>query len=103
MCGRYRLSRAQVFAEINELMLDGEPLPERYNVAPTQRMPVVLDESPDRFSMLRWGLVPWWAKDLSEGARCINARSESVDTKQSFREAFKKRHCLVPADGFHEW
>lgn len=66
-------------------------------------MPVVLDEAPDTLTELRWGLVPSWAKDWKLGAQCINARSETVATKPAFRAAWKKRRCLVPADGFYEW
>lgn len=77
----------------------------RYNVAPTQSAAVVrLDESGVReLSMLRWGLLPSWAKDASMAAKMINARSETVADKPSFREAFRKRRCLIPADGFYEW
>lgn len=117
MCGRYRLTRAQRFAqiaelgfavepnseELNEVRLGGTPFRARYNVAPTQQMPVVTDEAPHEFTLARWGLVPTWAKDAKIGAQCINARCETVATKPAFRSAWKKRRCLVPADGFYEW
>ena len=78
----------------------------RYNIAPTQEVPVVrLDsDSGDRkLSLVRWGLVPSWAKDPSIGNRMINARSETVAEKPSFRSAFRRRRCLVVADGYYEW
>lgn len=106
MCGRYLLTtpiellrRAFGFA--------GPPpnLAPRWNVAPTQVMPVIRrDEAGGReLAMLRWGLVPSWAKDASVGARMINARGETVAEKPAFRDAFRRRRCLVPADGFYEW
>ncbi|MEJ2121956.1 MAG: SOS response-associated peptidase [Alphaproteobacteria bacterium] len=77
----------------------------RYNIAPTQDAPVIrLNEDGRReLSMLRWGLIPFWAKDEKIGYRTINARSETVAEKPSFREAYKKRRCLIPATGFYEW
>lgn len=78
----------------------------RYNIAPTQPIPVIR-QNPKRavreLSMLRWGLVPSWAKDPSGAARMINARSETADAKPAFRDALKLRRCLIPADGFYEW
>lgn len=76
----------------------------RWNVAPTQDIPVVRREEDGRhLVMMRWGLVPFWAEDPSIGARMINARAESVAEKPAFREAFRKRRALVPLDGFYEW
>ncbi len=76
----------------------------RWNVAPTQDVPAVRrDEDGRHMVLLRWGLVPFWADDPSIGARMINARAESVAEKPAFRDAFRKRRCLVPADGFYEW
>jgi putative SOS response-associated peptidase YedK len=82
-----------------------------YNVAPTKPVPAVLErsskEEPEQvvrqLRMLRWGLVPSWAKDLSIGAKMINARAETVAEKPAFRRAFAKRRCLLPADGYFEW
>lgn len=75
-----------------------------YNVAPTQEILVIIRrDGQNRLQRFHWGLVPFWAKDPSIGSRMINARSESVATKPSFRRAFKKRRCLIPADGFYEW
>lgn len=114
MCGRYTLSLS-VDEIWDDLDLDGEPgediwsqgpekdLSPRYNIAPTQAVPVVTDKSPKKLVMLRWGLVPFWAKDIKIGARMLNARAESLSTKPAFRDSFQKRRCLVVADGFYEW
>jgi putative SOS response-associated peptidase YedK len=85
--------------------LDDIPLFEpRYNVAPTQLVPAVRQEDGKRrLVTLRWGLIPSWAKDAKIGYRLINARADTVAAKPSFRSAFKRRRCLVPADGFYEW
>lgn len=105
MCGRYALygpaSRSNRI-EFEDLDLDWTP---RYNIAPTQRAPVyrVHPEHGPELVPLRWGLVPSWAKDVAIGARLINARSETVHEKPSFRVAFRRRRCLVPMSGFYEW
>ena len=105
MCGRFtqRLS----WAELHELMdLIGVPLnlPPRYNVAPSQDVAVVRAAPDGRsLAMLRWGLIPAWARDPAIGHKLINARSETAAQKPSFRSAFRHRRCLVPADGFYEW
>ncbi len=85
--------------------LDAPPLEPRYNVAPSQPLLTVrLDRDGEReWALLRWGLVPSWAKDPGIGNSLINARSETAPEKPSFRAAFKRRRCLVPADGFFEW
>ena len=83
--------------------LDATDLPPpSFNVSPTQRSLVVLD-GPRRLDVMRWGLIPAWAKDARIGARTINARAETVADKPAFRSAFRARRCLVPADGFYEW
>ena len=106
MCGRYTLS------DTGDLLtqLGTEPgeieLAPRYNIAPTQDAAVVraTPEGEGReLAMLRWGLIPFWAKDASIGNKMINARSETVAEKTSFKHAFKKRRCAVLADGFYEW
>ena len=75
-----------------------------FNVAPTQEILAILkQDNENRMERLHWGLVPFWAKDVSIGSRMINARAETVASKPSFRNAFKKRRCLIPADGFYEW
>jgi putative SOS response-associated peptidase YedK len=105
MCGRYTLA-APVETLAEEFGVPG-PLPEvppSYNVAPTQEVAAVLVDGGERhLEMLRWGLIPSWADDPQIGSRMINARSETVAEKPSFRGAFRKRRCLIPADGFYEW
>jgi putative SOS response-associated peptidase YedK len=105
MCGRYTLTvDAAVLAELFAI----EPLTElgpRYNIAPTQKVPIVRPGAGGRreWATVRWGLIPSWAKEPTIGARLINARAETAADKPSFRAAFKHRRCLVPADGFYEW
>jgi putative SOS response-associated peptidase YedK len=107
MCGRYRLSRRkQIIEEHFDSVSGEEDWTPRYNVAPTQPVPVIRQhpKEPRReLSLVRWGLIPWWAKDPSGAARMINARSETAATLPAFRDAFKARRCIVPADGFYEW
>src|SRR5438309_1302691 len=108
MCGRYRLSRRkELLAEYFEADLsDFDSWEPRYNIAPTQPVPVVRQNSREerpRLSLLRWGLIPSWATDPSIGARTINARAETVASKPSFKEPLRRQRCLVPADAFYEW
>ncbi len=104
MCGRYVIKSPSAKLKV-KFRLDDVPLfKPRYNVAPTQAVPAVRDEDGKRrLAMLRWGLIPSWAKDAKIGYRLINARSDTVATKPSFRSAFKKRRCLILADRFYEW
>jgi len=107
MCGRYTLSTpSDLLADLLEIQPAAE-LTARYNIAPTQEAPVIRlagDATGDReLTLLKWGLVPFWAEDPSIGNRMINARAETVAEKPSFRTSFKKRRCIVPADGFYEW
>jgi putative SOS response-associated peptidase YedK len=83
----------------------GERLNEpAYNVAPTNGVETVVTLGAERrLELFRWGLVPFWAKDLAIGNRMINARSETIATKNAFRRSFKKKRCIIPADGFYEW
>jgi putative SOS response-associated peptidase YedK len=104
VCGRYTLSTpgeevAELFA-----LASAPRLEPRYNIAPTQQVAVVRAAGGDReLVLLRWGLIPSWAKDEKIGYRMINARSETVAAKPSFRAAFAARRCLLVADGFYEW
>jgi putative SOS response-associated peptidase YedK len=106
MCGRFSITdpdeALRALFGYNGPPMDFEP---RYNVAPTQDVPVVRlnHEGKRAITKMRWGLVPFWAKDLKIGARMINARAETIATQSAFREAFKARRCLVLADGFYEW
>jgi putative SOS response-associated peptidase YedK len=107
MCGRYRLSRRKQLIEESFGSVNWEEdWSPRYNIAPTQPVPVIRQnpkESPRELPLLLWGLIPSWAKNSSGAARMINARSESASTKPAFRDALKYRRCLIPADGFYEW
>ena len=104
MCGRYTLvATAEAIAARFGVVVPLSFRP-RYNVAPTQQMPVIIEGDSDReLHMMRWGLIPHWAKDKAIGNKMINARAETVAEKPSFRSAFKRSRCLVPADGFYEW
>jgi len=106
MCGRYTL-RSNLNRILQQFAADAPAefeLIARYNIAPTQQVPVIRAEGGGRhLSLVRWGLVPFWAKDDKIGSRMINARSESAAEKPAFRAAFTRRRCLVPADGFYEW
>jgi len=105
MCGRYAFfSPAEAIKRI--FALDDVPaLEARYNVAPTQDVPTVRagEEGARAFAMLHWGLVPKWAKERAIGNRMINARAETLAEKPAFRDAFRRRRCLVLADGWYEW
>ena len=105
MCGRFTL-RAPMQVLVKQFRLDAAvPIRPRYNIAPTQDVPVVR-ATPDgrrELVMLRWGLTPSWADDAAIGNRMINARGETVAEKPSFRSALKKRRCVVVADGYYEW
>jgi len=103
MCGRYRLTNAERYADLNDVRLGGEDIPARFNISPTQTVFVILDEKPKEFVPVKWGLIPTWAKDRKIASSLINARCETVAVKPAFRTAFKKRRCLVVADGFFEW
>lgn len=112
MCGRYRApgglpgTRASTdWHEVFRELALGDAADDNYNAAPTQRLPVLRlgrDGRPEA-ALLRWGLVPSWAKDDKIAAKLINARAETVAEKPSFRSAFRRRRCLVPMRGFYEW
>lgn len=105
MCGRYTLTvPLSNLVDAFEVPPPDFEFSPRFNVAPSQEVPVVAQDTRGRrMGLLRWGLVPRWAKDPSIGSRLINARSETVGEKPAFRGAFRGRRCLVPADGFFEW
>ena len=107
MCGRYRLSRRKQLVEEYFASAPGEedwgPC---YNIAPTQSVPVIRQnpKKPVReLSLMRWGLIPSWAKDMSIGTRTLNARSETITKTPAFRQSILTKRCLIPADGFYEW
>lgn len=107
MCGRFvsarkRLELLEEFAATRDAVPADRDAD--YNVAPTKRIYTVLTHKDEReLRLVRWGLVPSWAKDTKVGARMINARAETVAVKPSFRAAFARRRCLIPADGYYEW
>jgi len=106
MCGRFTLtvdpSELQDVLPFATVAADATWAP-RYNIAPTQPVAVVANNGKNALEFFRWGLIPSWAKDSSIGNRMINARAETLAEKPSFRNAFKRRRCLIPADGFYEW
>ena len=111
MCGRYTLSNPQgSFSETPDIdarfladFVEAGWLKPRFNIAPTQEVPIITNESVRHIEKMRWGLIPFWAKDVKIGNRMINARGETVASKPAFRHSFKTRRCLVPANGFYEW
>lgn len=104
MCGRFARKRSStVMAKdfgVEEITDDLQP---SFNIAPTHPVAVVLNDGVKRFVAMRWGLVPWWATDPKIASKLINARAESLMVKSAFKEAFKRRRCLVVGDGFFEW
>jgi putative SOS response-associated peptidase YedK len=107
MCGRYVLKRKDLEALMAQLgVKDPREFVSRYNIAPTTVVPAIRirQHTGDREAVgLQWGLVPFWSKDATAGARLANARAEGIAAKPSFRAAFRHRRCLVPASGFYEW
>jgi putative SOS response-associated peptidase YedK len=104
MCGRYAIISAPEAIRALFAYEDQPNFPPRYNVAPTQPVPIVrLVEGKRRFALVRWGLLPAWVKDPRTFTLAINARGESVNEKPAFRLAMRRRRCLFPADGFYEW
>jgi putative SOS response-associated peptidase YedK len=105
MCGRFvGFSTLEMLQEHFPIDVADVQVTPNYNVAPTQEiLSVARHENKNHLLNYHWGLIPFWAKDLSIGNKLINARSETVATKPSFRNAFKKRRCLIPSNGFYEW
>ena len=104
MCGRYAVTTNPEAMRALFRYLEQPNFPPRYNVAPTQPVPIVrVVEGRREFALVRWGLIPPWVKDPRAFSLLINARGESVNEKPAFRNAMKRRRCLFPADGFYEW
>jgi len=103
MCGRYTLTATPEEIQQAFQLNSVPPLEPRYNIAPTQPVPIITSEQRDVLTIVQWGLIPSWSKDASIASKLINARAETVDEKPSFRTSFKRRRCLIPADGFFEW
>jgi len=104
MCGPYTQGRKKIDLEGRFGFVPSEiELTPRYNIAPGQMVPVVVGGDPRELRLMRWGLIPYWAKEEKIGYRMINARSETLKGKSSFKGLLRKRRCIVLADGFYEW
>lgn len=104
MCGRFQLSvkGKQISERFNVEVFD-ELYKPSYNCAPSQNLAVITNHEPEKLNFFRWGLIPFWAKDPKVGFKNINTRAETISEKPSFKNAFIKRRCLIPANGFYEW
>ena len=104
MCGRFSISKEKDEIEDRfEIHIDPAMFSKTYNAAPSQTLPIITNTAPEQASFHKWGLIPHWAKDESNGNKLINARGETIAEKPSFRDAAEKRRCLVITDGFYEW
>lgn len=105
MCGRFTLTAdpADLKATFDWVDFGNAELSPRFNIAPTQPIAVIPNTGTNKLDFFTWGLVPFWAKDPSIGSRMINARAETLAEKPSFKNAFRRRRCLILADGFYEW
>ena len=103
MCGRFVFDPTTNFYERFRIRNRVSELTPRYNVAPGQLMPIVIRKSPNQVMLMKWGLIPHWAKDEKIGYKMINARLETLGEKPSFKNSLKTKRCLVPASGFYEW
>jgi len=102
MCGRYTLINTDELSERFNTLNKVE-LRANYNITPGNQIPVVTKNSPNTLVLMRWGLIPFWAKDENIGYGLINARAEGIKDKASFRKPIRQQRCLVPANGFYEW
>ena len=103
MCGRFSIAGFEGFEERFQIKIEFPDLKPNYNVAPSQDVPVILNNGLNYLAMFRWGLIPFWAKDPLIGHKMINARAETVDEKPSFKTCLQRKRCLIVADGFYEW
>jgi len=104
MCARYSISKPiELLEKRFGIIVPKNVYQPRYNASPIQLMPVITTEAPKELLYYQWGLIPSWSKDKSIGSRLFNARAETIDEKPSFRGSFKRKRCLIPADGFYEW
>lgn len=104
MCGRYSFAvEDELIWERFGVSVRSAIYKARYNCAPSQELAVITNQDPAELQFFRWGLIPFWAKDPLIGNKLINSKAETIAEKPSFRHAFRKRRCLVPADGFYEW
>ncbi len=104
MCGRFSITKEEKLIEERfGATFYTDELVKRYNAAPSQNLPVISQEEPDKIHFFRWGLIPFWAKDSKIGFKMINARAEGILESKVYRKPLEKRRCLIPADGFYEW
>jgi putative SOS response-associated peptidase YedK len=104
MCGRYTLERInELEGRYDAYSAVNQPFSASYNIAPGTMNPVIARKSPNSIRLMKWGLVPFWAKDPKIGYRMINARSEGIENKPAFRKPIRERRCLIPTTGFYEW
>lgn len=106
MCGRFTQDKAAAKAQIAYATANQLAYTPSHNVAPSRDIPIILESHKTgerRIGLARWGLIPAWAKDPKIGNQAINARAESIAAKPMFRDAFRRRRCVIPADGFYEW
>ncbi len=103
MCGRFSIFTPAETLKVRFNVLYAAELKPTYNAAPTQSLPVIINNEPMTIDLCRWGLIPSWAKEQKIGNKMINARAETLLKKPSFRDSFKRRRCLVLTDGFYEW
>ncbi len=104
MCGRFQISvKGKHISERFNVELFDDMYGPNFNAAPSQKLPVIINQEPQKLNYFKWGLIPFWAKDPSIGFKLINTRAESISEKPSFKNAFAKRRCLIPANGFYEW
>jgi putative SOS response-associated peptidase YedK len=104
MCGRFTLIRLSDFTDLFPWIRDGGVVYDaRYNIAPSQVVPAVPNDGKNTIGLMQWGLVPFWAKDVSIGNKMINARAETLLEKPAFKKLSQRRRCVIPASGFYEW
>ena len=103
MCGRYTLGDSHNLFRRFQINGDGLDVADRFNVAPSQHMPVVIRDTNNKLALMQWGLIPAWSKQPKAPSGLINARIEGIQNKPTFRMAVRKNRCLVPCDGFYEW
>lgn len=101
MCGRFTLTETDKISSDYDINIQDLNLVPRFNIAPAQDIPVIV--SPGKLMLLKWGLIPYWAKDPAVGSKLINARAETLEERPSFKYPLRQRRCLVLADGFYEW
>jgi len=104
MCGRYSLTSPPEVITARFNLQWSQDIPARYNIAPSQKIPAIRStESGNELVFLKWGLIPSWNKDPNAGVKPINARAETLASNALFRNAYRRHHCLIPADAFYEW